>query len=272
VKTRRGRPASFASTGEPTGNPVHQLGSLVFVHIDERGQRTKVDLTNTPPPRLARTLVGSIARDVEFDGRCRSAGSVTTRATAARRFLAELNRAGIGDVEPDELGPEHLECFEQAIDGTLHEASAWKTVTLVCGLLRTAVEAGLLRPSDALEQRLRYNTLRFEYRNHPLAYPTTVVDQLRFAAWKDLLAARKRRQRGERMLAGDDDGSPALAGLVPAIHSHGGYLSLDETIGLHLRGAWDKTGDANRHLHLTADEVVAGLVLVGLKPGSNPSR
>jgi hypothetical protein len=61
VRTGRGRPARFDSTGEPTGNPVHQLGSLVFVHIDERSERTKVDLTESPLPRLARMLVGAIA-------------------------------------------------------------------------------------------------------------------------------------------------------------------------------------------------------------------
>lgn len=59
-------------------------------------------------PALARLLIGAMERQFDFDGRCRSAGAATTRATAVGRFLAELERAGAGDLRPEELSPEHL--------------------------------------------------------------------------------------------------------------------------------------------------------------------
>jgi hypothetical protein len=169
------------------------------------------------------------------------------------------------------LSAAHLGAFEAAVDGTVSANTAWKKVALVCGLLRSAHAAGLFTPSAGLEERLRYNTMRFEVRHHPLdSYPAQVVDQLQRAAWADLLAARRRREQGEALLTGDDGDDVVLAELVRAVHGRGGYLAALQAAGLHLRGAHDRLGDASRLLHITTDELAAALVLLGLKTGIEP--
>jgi hypothetical protein len=271
VTAKRGRPANFVGIGERMGPDVRRLSPLVFAYTDERGQRVKLDLTDSPMPALARLLIGAMEREFDFDGRCRSAGAATTRATTVRRFLAELERSGAGDLRPEQLSPEHLGAFEAAIDGTSSSTTAWKKVALICGLLRSAHAAGLFTPSTGLEERLRYNTMRFEVRHHPLdSYPAPVVDQLRRAAWADLLAAKRRREQGEAVLAGQDGDDVVLAGLVRAVNDRGGYLTSAQAAGLGLRGAHDRLGDASRLLHITTDELAAALVLLGLQTGIEP--
>ena len=271
MTARRGRPANFASPAERVAPAVRRLSPLVFAYTDQRGQRVKLDLTDSPMPALARLLIGAMEREFDFDGRCRSAGAATTRPTAVRRFLAELERAGTGDLGPEHLSPEHLGAFESAIEGTASSNTAWRKVALICGLLRTAHAADLFTPSAGLEERLRYNTMRFEVRHHPLdSYPAPVVDQLRRAAWADLLAARRRREQGEAVLAGQDGDDVVLGGLVRAVHGRGGYLTGAQAAALRLRGAHDQLGDASRLLHITTDELAAALVLLGIKTGIEP--
>lgn len=272
MTTRRGRPARFGA-GEATPPEARKLTPLVFTYIDHNDLRLTIDLTDSPLPRLGRLFVAALEREFDFDGRCRSKGAATTRGVAIRRFLAELDRAGVGDIDPEHLSPDHLGVFESAIDGAVSDTTAWRSVALVCGLLRTAVTARLLTPSPGLEERLRYITLRFEVRVRPLdSYPGTVVDQLRRAAWADLLPAQRRREGGEAMLAANSDDGDAivLSALVRAARERGGYLTALEAAGLHLRGAWDRLGEANGLLHISTDELGAALVLLGLSTGLEP--
>ena len=272
MRARRGRPAEFGTEERvPVPAPRTRPFPLRFTHVDERGDRLTVDFTDSPLPRLARVLVAAIARDAEFDGTARSYGSMAGRATAARHFLTVLTDAGVGDCPPETLGPEHLDLLECRLDGTVLATTAWKHVNSVCGLLRSATAGGAFQPSAGLEARLRFNTLRFEYQVQPLdAYPGEVVARLKTAAWRDVLAAKQRRDIGERMLAGDDNSEPVLAALVREVDARGGHLATKEAVGLGLSGAWDKVGAAHRLLHLTTDDVAALLILLGLATGIEP--
>lgn len=272
MSRRRGRPAAFGTEEQvPVTTSRVRPFPLRFTHVDERGDRLTVDLTDSPLPRLARVLVGAISRDAEFDGTARSYGSMAGRATAARRFLAVLGDAGVGDCPPEALGPEHLDLLERHLDGSVRDTTAWKNLNLVCGLLRSAAAGSLFEPSAELEARLRFNTLRFDYEVQPLdAYPAEVVADLKAAAWRDVLAAKQRRDTGDRILAGGSDGHPVPAALVRAIRAHGGHLTTKEAVGLGLPGAWDKLGVAHRLLHLTTDDVAALLILLGLATGIEP--
>jgi hypothetical protein len=271
VRSRRGRPASFGTEEDvPVAAPRVRPFPLRFVHVDERGERLTVDLTDSPLPDLARVLVAAMARDAEFDGTARSYGSMAGRASAARRFLAVLADAEM-DCSPEALGPEHLDLLESRLDGTMRATSAWATVNLVCGMLRSAASSRLYQPSPELEARLRFNTLRFEYQVQPLdAYAPDVVAALKAAAWRDVLAAKQRRDRGERLLADGDDGDAVLAALVREVHARGDHVTTKDAIRLGLPGAWDRIGAAHRLLHLTTDDVAAWLILLGLVTGIEP--
>jgi hypothetical protein len=278
----RGRRASFPRPDElpEPPAPVPSIGPVVF-SLAFDGRSRVVDLSGLPCQRLVRTMAAQLARIGGQDGTVREWGGfrqMLGHLRAFATFIASTEPARAARLGLEDLEPGLLESFEAHVAAGYPSTSGephlfMRTVTR---LLRLAGEAQPGSLSLEMQARACFASTRsFRPRPRPLdAYPPGVLEIIEAAALADVGLVRDRIMAGEHLAASGADpevgGWSSLANVLHHVAERGPLTAAEHGRIPEVAKTHGGTRAVNRHLFLTAADLVPFVVLLITQTGMEP--
>jgi hypothetical protein len=251
------------------------VAGLRFSIAAQTGGKVLIDFTGLKQRRLALAFARALRHMAAPGGALGVRSTVKAYSVVLPRFFDYLRETAESVASPADLKGLHVDGFEAWLEARgLSRVHLFTVLSKVIAILRQIAADESAEVSPDLVSRLRYTSAKPFQRPRPRdAYSPFVARQLRDAARKDVAAVIRRLKEDQPV-----DLDPSLRRLEAAVHAiimERGLVRSNEPAFKYLYQARRRLGRSNEQLgdelngqhHLTRDDVIPFLVLLGLETG-----